>query len=528
MLESASNRHPEPLRMAGRTWLALLIVTVLAAFVLWAPIREMMNVWFSSPEYSHGVLIPLIAAFLVWQRKEELARSDFSGSWAGVVLVAVGGLLYLVGHLATVFVVQQYALLIVVYGIVLSFTGWTVFRKLWVPLLILLFMVPLPRFVLANFSSQLQLMSSEIGVWFIRLFGISVYREGNVIDLGAYKLQVAEACDGLRYLFPLMTLGFIMAYFFKASLWKRALVFLSSIPITILMNSFRIGVIGVTVEHWGVRMAEGFLHEFQGWAVFMASAALMLGEMALLSRIGPDRRSWRESFSIEFPSREPRSGATRARTVPVTLLAATAVMATFAAVLTFVPERAEAIPIRPPFGDFPSELGAWRAREDVIEPVYLKVLRLNDYYLADYLRPDSPGVNMYVAWYDSQRAGQSAHSPRSCIPGGGWRIVDLDQRELPDAQGPQGALRVNRALVTFGKEQQVIYYWFQQRGRVVTNEYAVKAYLFWDALTRNRTDGAMVRLTTTVASDEDPALADARLAEFAALAVPRLSGFIPE
>ena len=110
----------------------------------------------------------------------------------------------------------------------------------------------------------------------MRLFGVSVYLEGNVIDLGVYKLQVAEACDGLRYLFPLMTIGFLIAYFFKATFWKRALLFLSSIPITILMNSFRVGTIGVMVEHWGVRMAEGFLHEFQGWMVFMASGALMM------------------------------------------------------------------------------------------------------------------------------------------------------------------------------------------------------------------------------------------------------------
>jgi len=514
--------------MSSISWLILLATAALGAVVLWEPIREMVATWFGSPEYSHGVLIPVIAAFLVWQRKEELGRSAFTGSWAGVGLVVAGALLCLVGHLATVFVIQQYALVLVIYGIILSFTGWSVFRKLWVPLLILLFMVPLPRFVLANFSSQLQLASSEIGVWVIRLFGISVYREGNVIDLGAYKLQVAEACDGLRYLFPLMTLGFIMAYFFKAALWKRLLVFLSSIPITILMNSFRIGVIGVTVEYWGVGMAEGFLHDFQGWVVFMASAALMLGEMVLLSRIGSDHRSWRDSFSIDLPPLGSQSAPAHARTVPVTLVAAAAVMAAFAVTLQFIPARAEAIPVRGSFGAFPPQLGVWRAREDVLEPVYLQVLRLNDYYLADYTQPGMPGVNMYVAWYDSQRAGQSAHSPRSCIPGGGWKIVELGQRELPDVQGPQGPLRVNRALVSFGNQQQVVYYWFQQRGRIITNEYAVKVFLFWDALTRNRTDGAMVRLTTTVAKDEDPTKADERLAEFAALAVPQLSGYIPE
>ncbi len=485
----------------------------------------MFTIWFSSPEYSHGVLIPLIAAFLVWQRKDRLAACEFSGSWAGVALVVLGGALFLVGHLATVFVLQQYALLLVIYGVILALTGWAVFRQLWVPLLILFFMIPLPRFVLANFSAQMQLISSEIGVWVIRLFGISVYREGNVIDLGAYKLQVAEACDGLRYLFPLMTLGFIMAYFYRAAFWKRLLVFLSSIPITILMNSFRIGVIGVTVEHWGVRMAEGFLHEFQGWVVFMASAALMLAEMAILNRVG-GRVAWRDSFSIDFPA--PSRAATRARHVPASLIATTLVVAAFASALAFIPERAEAIPMRPSLAGFPAQLGPWTGREDSLEPVYIRALKMNDYFLADYGRAGAPPVNLYVAWYDSQRAGQSAHSPRSCIPGGGWRIDSLTQAELVDVPGPDGQLRVNRALVTFGGQQQIVYYWFQQRGRVITNEYLVKWYLFWDALTRNRTDGALVRLTTIVAEGEEVSAADARLSEFAASAVPRLHTYIPE
>jgi EpsI family protein len=163
-----------------------------------------------------------------------------------------------------------------------------------------------------------------------------------------------------------------------------------------------------------------------------------------------------------------------------------------------------------------------------LEPVYIQALKMNDYFLADYVRTGAPPVNFYVAWYDSQRAGQSAHSPRSCIPGGGWRIDSLTQAELVDVPGPDGLLRVNRALVTFGGQQQIVYYWFQQRGRVITNEYLVKWYLFRDALTRNRTDGALVRLTTPVTDDEGISAADARLSAFAAAAVPRLHTYIPE
>jgi exosortase D (VPLPA-CTERM-specific) len=492
-------------------------------------IRLMVNIWLERPEYSHGILIPLLSAFLVWQRADELAETEFTGSWAGVALVAAGAMLHVVGKMATLYVLQQYALVAMIYGVVLAYTGAAVFRSLWMPLLLLVFMIPLPEFLLRNFSAQLQLVSSQIGVWVIRLFGISVYLEGNVIDLGQYKLQVAEACDGLRYLFPLMTLGFVMAYFFKAELWKRVVLFLSSIPITILMNSFRIGVIGVTVEHWGVRMAEGFLHEFQGWVVFMASTAILFGEVVLLSRIGPRRAHWRDLFAVDLPRFDARRGASRARTLPPPLLAAVAAIALYAAAVALQPQRVETIPMRASFTSFPDRLGPWKGRSDALEPIYLHALKLNDYLLADFTRADAPApVNMYVAWYDSQRAGQSAHSPRSCLPGGGWRIDELDQVTLPGTEGFATPLRVNRVLIGLGNERQLVYYWFQQRGRVITNEYLVKWYLFLDAIGRQRTDGALVRLTTPLLQGEDPARGDARLAEFAAQAVPRLTAYVPE
>ncbi len=223
------------------------------------------------------------------------------GSWWGVALLLIAISCNFAGELGSLYVVQQYAAVVALYALVLAFTGPQVFRILWMPLLILVFMIPLPNFIYNNLSANLQLISSSIGVKVIRLFNIPVFLEGNVIDLGTYKLQVAEACSGLRYLFPLMTLGFIMAYFFQAAFWKRALLFLSSIPITIFMNSFRIGVIGVLVAHYGIRQAEGFLHDFEGWVIFMASTAVMLLEIVVLSKIGRDSRPWREIFGIDLP-----------------------------------------------------------------------------------------------------------------------------------------------------------------------------------------------------------------------------------
>src|SRR5262245_46978515 len=293
-------------RTRPEAWLAFAVVAGALLIAFWSGLAKMLAVWMGRPEYSHGILIPIVALFFAWQRSGEIAQLEFKGSWAGVLLVLAGAVLNVVGALATTYTIQQYGFLLAVYGVVLSLTGPEVFRRLAAPLFILLLMIPLPDFLLNNFSARLQLVSSQLGVWFIRLFDISVLVEGNVIDLGTYKLQVAEACDGLRYLFPLMTLGFIMACFFRVAMWKRALLFLSSIPLTVLMNSFRIGTIGVMVDHWVVSMAEGFLHEFQGWAVFMASAALMLLVMMLLSRLGPGGKPWREAFGV--PRSAPSEG----------------------------------------------------------------------------------------------------------------------------------------------------------------------------------------------------------------------------
>ena len=157
--------------------------------------------------------------------------------------------------------------------------GFPLLRVAFVPIAFLVFAIPLPHFIDVNLSLELQLISSRLGVAFIRFFQIPVYLEGNLIDLGTYKLQVVDACSGLRYLFPLFSLSFLAAYLFQAPMWQRALVLFSSIPITIAMNGFRIGIVGVTVDRWGPEMAEGVLHLFEGWIIFVASALLLVLEI---------------------------------------------------------------------------------------------------------------------------------------------------------------------------------------------------------------------------------------------------------
>jgi len=509
-------------------WALLAAAIAFAVALFYDGLAFMVRAWQGQEEYSYGYLIPVICLFLIWQKKEILRQIPFAGSWAGVGLTFAGILFFILGKLGDVYTVIQYSFVVVIFGLMLAFAGWPGFRVIRIPLLVLVFMVPLPGFLNQTLSNELQLISSQLGVAVIRLFGISVFLEGNVVDLGSYKLQVAEACSGLRYLFPLMTFGFIAAYFFKAPFWKRALLFASTVPITILMNSFRIGIIGVTVDRWGQAMAEGFLHEFEGWIVFMVCTGVLLLEMWLLERVGGAPRPLREAFGLAFPAPTLQQAQIKYRSVPRPFYVAAISVLVVLAVSSALPERKETIPPRKDFSTFPMEITEWRGERERLGVDIVNALNFDDYLMADYSNARGGRINFYVGYYETQQADKVPHSPRACIPGNGWQISDIRDYTLRDIAVAGHPLRVNRLIIEKGAQQQLVYYWFQQRGRIITNEYLVKWYLFWDALTRNRSDGSLVRFITTLGPGESQAAADRRLSEFVRVASPQLRPYVPD
>jgi len=484
--------------------------------------------WFTTEEYSHGLFIPLIVSFLIWQKKNEISQLSFHGTANGLFLLLVGLLVFFVGRFSALDILVQYSLIIILLGITLSVTGAKIFRLIWVPILFLTFSIPLPNFLFQGLSSNLQLLSSKLGVAIIRLFDISVFLEGNVIDLGTYKLQVVEACSGLNYLFPLMSIAFICAYFFQAALWQRSIIFLSSIPITVIMNSLRIGLIGVLTDHYGKSMAEGFLHDFEGWFIFMICTAILVGEMWVLARFSKEPRPLMEVFGLTIPEPFPAGTIFKEQQLPKHYWAVLAMLILSVGISQSIDKREEIIPMRSDFSEFPLQLGNWQGHRQTMDKIYLDALKLSDYIIADFINSqESAPVNFYSAYYTSQRKGASIHSPRSCMPGGGWVIDSLETIEVKDVTLNGKPLRVNRTVIKKDEARQLVYYWFQQRGRDLTNEYLVKWYLLWDAISMNRTDGALVRLTTTVPLSEDLSVADRRLTAFLQAAQPQLTRFIP-
>ncbi|MEW8396246.1 MAG: exosortase C-terminal domain/associated protein EpsI, partial [Candidatus Thiodiazotropha sp.] len=294
-----------------------------------------------------------------------------------------------------------------------------------------------------------------------------------------------------------------------------------------LMNSFRIGVIGVLVDNWGKEHADGFLHYFEGWVIFMACLLILLLEMALLARLGGKKQRLRDVFGLEASKALPEGIDYNTRPVTPVHYAILASVAAIAVSTLYIQTQQDTLPERQAFSGFPMQIDNWRGDEDRLEDVYLKTLKLDDYLIGDYADSLGSEVNFYVAYYANQQAGSSIHSPRSCIPGGGWEIETVTEIELPGLQVNGKPLSVNRLIIKRGEIKQLVYYWFQQRGRVITNEWLAKWYLFFDGLTKHRTDGALVRLTTSIGVGEEWVDGDRRLADFAGKVVPHLADYIP-
>ncbi|MEM6441358.1 MAG: exosortase, partial [Pseudomonadota bacterium] len=221
---------------------ALLALAVLASgFLFRDGIEALLQAW-STPEYTHGPIIPLLSAYLfAHQLKAYPPRpGPVSDRWPGVAVVVLASLIGMLGIYVGVGDVVAYGLIVWIAGVILVSFGWERGRNFWPAVIHLVFMLPLPGFVHYAVTSELQLFSSWLGVEMIRAMGVPVLLDGNIIDLGQFKLAVAEACSGLRYLFPIMSFSYVFATLYKGPTWHKAVLLLSAAPITVMMNTVRI------------------------------------------------------------------------------------------------------------------------------------------------------------------------------------------------------------------------------------------------------------------------------------------------
>ena len=516
-----------PKEVSGKTLVVFLfILFILLLFSYYDGLSNLLQRWGSQDEYSYGYFIPLIVAYFIYQKRVDISELKIKPESTGVLFVLFGLVMLIIGELSAIYIIIHYSLVIVLLGLALSMAGKEVFRKVAVPILILITAIPLPYFIDSELSWRLQLLSSKLGVLFIRLFDVPVFLEGNVIDLGYYKLQVVEACSGLSYLFPLMSLGFIAAYIYQAPFWQKVFLFLSTIPITVLMNSFRIGVIGVLVNYGGIEQAEGFLHLFEGWVIFIACLFILWLELLVLVKLRSDKPALWDALGATTHSENKIKSTGIILPISMPLIISVILISTAAISVNVISGREEIQAKRKSFDLFPLQIDGWVANKGSLKGGIRQFLKLDDYYIGDYSKQGQVPVNLYMAYYETQRKGASPHSPRVCIPGGGWKIIDSQVKYIQLDKNIK--IPVNRIIIQKNEVKQLVYYWFKQRQHHLANEYRVKWMLLKDAVINNRTDGALIRLTTTMTRHDINGKADERVQDLISSLYPELENFIPD
>jgi exosortase len=267
-------------------WGAVL-VGVLLSLLYFRVVGRLVAEWWHDPDTSHGFLVPPFAAYLAWTNRDRIRATTRQPSWAGVAVIALGLLMLILGEYGAELFLSRVSLVVVLTGITLSFGGWPLLRELRFSLLVLLLAIPLPAILYNQITFPLQIWASKAASALLPVFGVPVLREGNVIVLPAMRLEVAEACSGIRSLVSLFTLAIFYGYFLEKSVLRRTILALSSIPIAIGANAIRILGTGLCVQYWDPDKAMGFFHEFSGWVVFLVSLSCLFAVHKVLSLFSP-------------------------------------------------------------------------------------------------------------------------------------------------------------------------------------------------------------------------------------------------
>lgn len=249
----------------------LVLLGVLVALVYYQVLEKLVIDWWRIPDFSHGFLVPPFAAYLVWAKRKAIRKVRIVPTWAGVAVIAFGLAILILGEYGAQLVLERISLIFVLAGLVLCFGGWQLIRELQFALLALLLAIPIPAIVFNQITFPLQILASKAASALLPLFGVPVLREGNIIEVPSMRLEVAEACSGIRSLMSLFTLSIFYGYFLEASVLRRTVIALCSIPIAIAANALRIVGTGLCVQYWDPDKALGFFHEFSGWVIFLAS-----------------------------------------------------------------------------------------------------------------------------------------------------------------------------------------------------------------------------------------------------------------
>ncbi len=492
---------------------SLAILSSIIIWIYWPILTNMILYLMNEGDYSYGLLLPIVSAYIVYQKWPQIRQMHWQPSWWGLLIIISGLFLNIVGELAADLYVPRVSFVITLGGIIYLLAGWRMVRLLIFPLILLWLMIPLPDLITKAVTMPLQLVSSQLAAGMLQMMGIPVLRQGNIIDLGVRQMQVVDACSGLRYILALLALGVIFCYFYQRKPWKILILILVLIPATIFANALRVAGMGLYPA-----LLEGFWHGFSGWLIFIFCFGILAVVNFLLNRLSPPSEI--AKLPSDFEIREEFLEPNKSSAYWIYPVAAAVIMILFVPLMN-IASYAPNYPIKEGLANFPLTIDSWKGRHAYIDPDMVAATKSSDHLNAEYTNPQYGWVSLWIAYYETQKkAGGFVHSPKGCFTASGWQIEKSKVIDIAKDK-PINWMVVNRM-----GEKLLVYYWFLQRGRWLADETINKFYMAYDGFVRRRTDGAMVRLITPIGGNLEAA--QQRLTLFAENLMPILNQYIPD
>jgi len=579
----------------------ILPLVILTSFVMayWPVFQKIEKQW-SAGDNSYCYLIVPLFLYLCYDKKGHFRFGEFSWSLWGLIPIVLSVLLIVIGELGSVRALMFMGIWGCAVGSAVMLYGKRT-RFLLFPLIVLFFIVPLPPFVNQILTFKLKMAASKLSVIMLRAVGVSVLLEGNIIDIGVDKLQVVDACSGLRYFMPMILMAILVAYFFVKGRWRWTVLLLMIVPLSIFINALRIWMSALFVVNGHPELAHNLFHDFSGWLMFMIAGVILVAVALVLKRLSKEQRGKRreereegegrrtkedgrekmdeshdyglrskeqgleirgqmsevgdqwEGQGTKEDGREKMDESPRRSVVPhpseaVILPPSVSIkpdpnqlggwfkptLITVILCLLFAGSgwalkqipSSNNLPRRMSFEQFPMKIGDWQGKREYISQEILNGLWADDYVTARYFKDGSPNM-MYllIPFYNYQITNHTAHAPQACILGGGFSLVKSKTHLIRVSPGRE--IKIMTMILTKGDTRLLGSYFFLQKGRVITSPWMNKFYLIWDGITKQRTDGALVRAEMTVASGKSMEEAYDELEEFITKLWPILPDYIP-
>jgi exosortase len=266
---------PTPANPPWSFWVPLAWIAGLMLVSFYPMLERLVHQWMNDDDMGHGFFVPIVAAYIAWQRKDEILAVEKSRNYLGLLIMIYGAIQYVLGTIAAELFLTRTAIVFSIAGATLFAGGTRLLKLTGFPIFLLFFMVPIPAVIYNQITFPLQLFASEVAEKVLLLLGIPVLRDGNVLELAEHKLSVVEACSGIRSLLSLTFLSLVYGFFFESKVWLRTMLLFATVPIAIAANAFRVSMTGVLYEYKS-EWAEGFFHTAEGWVIFMFALSMLL------------------------------------------------------------------------------------------------------------------------------------------------------------------------------------------------------------------------------------------------------------